>query len=210
MSATPVDRRAARRDIDPAAPADIVGGGDTVRRGPSRRHALSLAFSAVAALALLILVVYPLAAILVQSVSPDLFGVPARLTVSLAAFGRAFGSREVYTAMLNTTWLGLAVAVLGTALGAAFAILMLRTDLPAKRVFDGLVWITLFTPSYLVALAWELLFSRGGFIDGIIPLPDGVINTIFSPVGLTILLSLRLFPFAYLAVGAALRGLGSE
>lgn len=36
------------------------------------------------------------------------------------------------------------------------------------------------------------------------------IAAIFSPVGLTILLALRLFPFAYLAVGAALRGLGSE
>jgi len=210
MSATPVDRRAARRDTDPAAPADLIDGGNAETRGPGRRRALSLAFSAIAALALLVLVVYPLVAILVQSVLPDLFGVPARLTVSLAAFGRAFGSREVYSAILNTTWLGLAVAVLGTALGAAFAILMLRTDLPAKRVFDGLVWITLFTPSYLVALAWELLFSRGGFIDGIVPLPDGVVNTIFSPVGLTLLLSLRLFPFAYLAVGAALRGLGSE
>lgn len=199
-----------------------AGAGDSRSPGPraasagafSRRQGTRLAgwaFSAVAALSLLVLVVYPLAAILIQSVVPDLFGVPSRLTPSLGAFGRAFASREVFSAMLNTAWLGVLVALLGTALGAALAVLLLRTDLPGRRIFDALVWVTLFTPSYLVALAWELLFSRGGFLDvTIAPLPDGVVATIFSPTGLTALLALRLFPFAYLAVGAALRGLGSE
>jgi len=192
-----------------AAPTGAVAEGG-LRRGRGTRVA-GWAFSAVAALSLLILVVYPLAAILIQSVVPDLFGVPSRLTPSLAAFGRAFASREIFGAVLNTLWLGVLVAVLGTALGAGLAVLLQRTDLPGRRVFDALVWITLFTPSYLVALAWELLFSRGGFIDvTIAPLPDGVIGTIFSPAGLAALLALRLFPFAYLAVGAALRGLGGE
>ncbi len=179
--------------------------------GAGRRRAPGLAFAALSAAALLVLVVYPLAAILAQSVLPSLFAVPARLTPSLAPFVKAFGSREIYTAMLNTAWLGLAVAALGTALGAALAVLLLRTDLPGRRLFDGLVWITLFTPSYLVALAWELLFARGGFVDTTVaPLPDGVVAAIFSPIGLTALLALRLFPFSYLAVAAALRGLGSE
>jgi iron(III) transport system permease protein len=113
--------------------------------------------------------------------------------------------------MFNTLWLGIAVAVIGALTGAVLAVLLVRTSLPGKALFDGLVWVTLFTPSYLVALAWELLFSRGGFIDTtIVPLPDGVVTTIFSPVGLTILLVLRLFPFSFLAVRAALGGLGSE
>ncbi len=192
-----------------ASPTGVIPDGGLTRRRGTR--IAGWAFSAVAALSLLILVVYPLAAILIQSVVPDLFGAPSRLTPSLAAFGRAFASREIFGAMLNTTWLGALVAVLGTVLGAGLAVLLRRTDLPGRRVFDALVWVTLFTPSYLVALAWELLFTRGGFIDvTIAPLPDGVITTIFSPAGLATLLALRLFPFSYLAVGAALRGLGSE
>ena len=168
-------------------------------------------FSLLATAALLVLVLYPLVTILIQSVLPSLFTVPARLNFSLAPFSRAFGSHEVYSAMFNTLWLGIAVAVLGTLTGAVLAVLLIRTSLPGKVLFDALVWVTLFTPSYLVALAWELLFSRGGFIDSsIVPLPDGLINTIFSPVGLTVLLVLRLFPFSYLATRAALGGLGSE
>jgi iron(III) transport system permease protein len=142
---------------------------------------------------------------------PDLFNVPASLTCSLASFQRAFASSEIVGAIVNTVWLGALVAVAGTVLGTVLAVAIKRTDLPGAHVFNGLVWITLFTPTYLVALAWELTFSRGGFIDSsLVPLPDGLINTIFSPVGLTLLLALRMFPFSYLAVAAALTGLGSE
>ncbi len=217
MSATGADDRGAATHVPsvsltpdfvaPRARPPWTGAGTTART----RRALGAAFSLGAALSLVVLVLYPLTAILIQSVLPDLFAVPARLTPSFAPFARAFGSPEVYGAMLNTLGLGLAVAALGTLGGAALAVLLLRTDLPGRRAFDGLVWITLFTPTYLVALAWELLFSRGGFIDNTVaPLPDGVIAAIFSPVGLTVLLALHHFPFAYLAVGAALRGLGSE
>jgi len=203
-------RRPLPRPAPPDARADMPGAAGAAG-GSRRRRLAGLAFALLSAAALLALVAYPLATILVQSVLPSLFSVPARLTPSLASFGAVFGSREIYTAILNTLWLGIAVAVLATLVGLALAVLALRTDLPGRRLVDSLVWITLFTPSYLVALAWELLFARGGFIDAAIaPLPDAAVNTIFSPVGLTVLLVLRLFPFAYLAVGAALRGLGSE
>ena len=162
--------------------------------------------------ALLVLVLYPLVTILIQSVVPDLFAVPARLAPSLAPFARAFGVAEVYRRHAQHAVAGhRGRASSARSLGAALAVLLQRTDLPGRRLFDALVWVTLFTPSYLVALAWELLFSRGGFIDTTIaPLPDGVINTIFSPVGLTIILACACSRSAYLAVGAALRGLGSE
>ena len=200
---------------DPSLPPPAPTSAGNPAGGRGRRAAAdrlpALAFSGLVVLALLVLVLYPLLCILVQSVAPRLFDQPASLALSLAPFGRAFSSREIYGAMLNTLWLGALVAVLGTVLGAALAVLLARTDLAGRRLFKALVWINLFTPSYLVALAWEDAFSRGGFIDSTIaPLPDGVINTIFSPVGLTVLRRLRLFPFAYLAVAAALRGLGSE
>lgn len=192
----------------------LVPAPDPLTRASSSRRTgrlLGLLFAFGAVAVLLVLVLYPLLAILAQSVLPDIFGVPASLSFSLSTFGVAFGQPEIYGAMLNTLWLGLAVAVCATILGAALAVLVERTDLPGRRLVGGLVWVTLFTPSYLVALAWEVLYSRGGLIDaGLFPLPDGVVNTIFSPVGLTFLDTLRLFPFAYLAVGAALRGLGSE
>ncbi len=169
------------------------------------------AFTGISAEALLVLILYPLLCILLQSVVPGLFDVPLNLDLSAAPFQRAFASSEIYGAMRNTAVLGVLVAVFGTILGALLAVLIKRTNLAGQKIFNSLVWINLFTPSYLVALAWEVAFSRGGFIDsGIVPLPDGLINTIFSPVGLVVLQSLRMFPFSYLAVTAALAGLGSE
>lgn len=193
-------------------PRPISAGNPVGGRGRGVADRLpALAFSGLVVLALLVLILYPLLCILAQSVAPRLFDQPASLALSLAPFGRAFSSREIYGAMLNTLWLGALVAVLGTVLGATLAVLIARTDLAGKRLFNALVWINLFTPTYLVALAWEDTFSRGGFIDSTIaPLPDWAVNMVFSPVGLTILQSIRLFPFAYLAVAAALAGLGSE
>jgi iron(III) transport system permease protein len=180
-------------------------------RHAGRAHLAGATFSIIITLALLILILYPLLCILLQSLFPDIFSVPPSLTFSLDAFRQAFASPEIITAIVNTAWLGALVGLVGTVLGALLAVLLQRTDLPGRRLFEGLIWINLITPTYLVALAWELLFSRGGFIDSsIVPLPDGFINTVFSPVGLTVLLALRMFPFSYLAVVAALRGLGSE
>jgi iron(III) transport system permease protein len=195
----------------PPLPSDLHGPIPQPGTRPRVRRAAGSTFSVLAVLALLVLILYPLLCILLQSVLPDLFSVPTNLTFSLAPFQRAFSSNEIFGAMGNTVWLGALVALAGTLLGTVLAITIKRTDVPGARLFNGLVWINLFTPTYLVALAWELTFSRGGIIDSsLVPLPDGLINTIFSPVGLTVLLALRMFPFSYLAVSAALAGLGSE
>ena len=192
---------------EPLRPLPVAAPGEGVAAGRSRLF--GSAFSLLTAASLLVLVLYPLLAILIQSFLPDLFSVPARFDLSLSPLSRAFGDHETYTAMLNTLWLGGFVAIGGTLVGSVLAVFLTRTELPGRKLFDGLVWI----PFSRQAIWWrwpgQLLFSRGGLIDSsVVPLPDAFVNTVFSPVGLTVLLILRLFPFSYLAVRAALSGSG--
>src|SRR6266700_7090633 len=114
---------------------------------------------------LLLLVVYPLAAIILQSIFPNLYTTSPNLALGLNAL-RAMAKKPVnYLAFFRSLWLGAVTAVLACILGTFLAFLSRRTDLPFRRTIDTLVWIVFFTPSFLIGEAWSLVFIRGGIPD---------------------------------------------
>src|SRR5260221_5115256 len=159
---------------------------------------------------LLLFVLYPLAAIILQSIFPQLYAANPSLIPSLDALKQVTASHENYLALFNSLWLGGITAVLAALLGTTLAILAKRTDLPLRGAMDILVWIVFFTPSFLVGEAWSLVFIRGGIPDQYLHFSDAFITWFFSPVGVIFILSLKTFPFVYIAVIAALQWLGSE
>ncbi len=161
-------------------------------------------------LALLLLVVYPLAAIVIQSVFPNLFGIQPDATFSLAALRQVFAHRESYQAVAASVTLALVTCVGAVVIGTGLAVLARRTNLPGATLIDTFVWIVFFTPSFLLGEAWTVLMFKGGTLDHSFHLPEWLINTFFSPVGVALLLILKNFPFVYLALTAALSWLGSE
>ncbi len=161
-------------------------------------------------LLLLLLVIYPLTAIILQSVFPHLYAFKPSLVPSLDALNEVTSNPQNYLALVNSLWLSGITAVLAAVLGTILAILARRTDLPLRRSMDILVWIVFFMPSFLVGEAWSLFFIRGGIPDQYFHFSDTFINTFFSPVGVILVLSLKSFPFVYISVNAALNWLGSE
>lgn len=159
---------------------------------------------------LFLFVLYPLAAIILQSVFPNLYTANPNLIPNLGALQQVIKSRESYIALGNSLWLGAVTALLASFLGTTLAILARRTDIPLRGAMDTLVWIVFFTPSFLVGEAWSLVFIRGGIPDQYFHFSDGFIAWFFSPVGVIFILSLKTFPYVYLSVSAALRWLGSE
>lgn len=162
------------------------------------------------ALLLVLFVLYPLAAIILQSIFPDLYAPSPSLVPSLDALKQITAHSENYTALVNSLWQSGITALLAALLGTMLAILARRTDIPLRRVMDILVWIVFFTPSFLIGEAWSLVFIRGGIPDQYLHFSDGFINWFFSPIGVIFILSLKTFPFVYIAVTAALQWLGSE
>jgi iron(III) transport system permease protein len=161
-------------------------------------------------LTLLVLVIYPLAAIVIQSVVPNLFGINPDTTFSPNSLQQVFADKESYKAVVGSVTLALVTSAGAVVVGAGLAILARRTNVPGAALIDTFVWIVFFTPSFLLGQAWTILMFKGGTFDHYFHLPDGLINTFFSPVGVAFLLILKNFPFAYLAVSAALAWLGSE
>jgi len=164
----------------------------------------------VPAVLLFLFVLYPLAAIILQSIFPNLYTANPNLVPSFAALREITKNKENYIALGNSLWQGAITAILASILGTALAILARRTDIPLRGAMDTLVWIVFFTPSFLVGEAWSLVFIRGGIPDQYFHFSDAFIGWFFSPVGVIFILSLKTFPYVYLSVSAALRWLGSE
>ena len=159
---------------------------------------------------LVLFVLYPLAAIILQSVFPQLYANVPSFTPSLDALHQVFTSAQNYSAFINSLWLSATTAVLACLIGTILAILARRTNIPLRRTMDTLVWIVFFMPSFLVGEAWSLIMLRGGIPDQYLHFSNALINGFFSPAGVIFILSLKSFPFVYLSVSAALHGLGSE
>ncbi len=159
---------------------------------------------------LFLFVLYPLAAIILQSIFPNLYTTNPNLIPSPAALQEIAKNKENYIALGNSLWQGAITAILASLLGTVLAILARRTDIPLRGAMDTLVWIVFFTPSFLVGEAWSLVFIRGGIPDQYFHFSDAFISWFFSPVGVIFILSLKTFPYVYLSVSAALRWLGSE
>lgn len=159
---------------------------------------------------LLLFVLYPLAAIILQSIFPTLFTANPSLIPNFDALQEVVKNKENYIALGNSLWQGAITALLASLIGTVLAILARRTDIPLRGAMDTLVWVVFFTPSFLVGEAWSLVFIRGGVPDQYFHFSDGFIAWFFSPVGVIFILSLKTFPYVYLSVSAALRWLGSE
>src|ERR1700686_598085 len=128
---------------------------------------------------------------------------------TLSGFGNAF-SGPLLRGIIDSLIVGVSSAVVAAALGFAVAWVVVRTDLPGRRLWSGAMYALLLAPSYLVALGWERLLEPSGVLD-VVGLQPGVFRSLFyGPFGVIVVLTAKGVPFAYLAISSALRGLGEE
>src|SRR5579871_4530265 len=134
------------------------------------------------ALILVLFVLYPLAAIILQSIFPDTYAINPDLNPSFSAISQVFSDPLNYQALGNSLWLSAVTAVLASAIGTILAVLARRTDLPLRGAMDTMVWVVFFFPSFLIGEAWSLTLIRGGIPDQFLHFSDGFINWFFSPI----------------------------
>ncbi|MCW3012232.1 MAG: binding-protein-dependent transport system inner rane component, partial [Solirubrobacterales bacterium] len=142
--------------------------------------ALGAAGALVAALAVL-----PLAYLVVRAVGADADAWDAVLRM------------RTLTLVTSTVLLVVAVSASAAVLGVALAWLVVRTDLPFRRVVGVAAALPLVIPSYVVALALIAAFGPGGLL--------GEGTWIFGFLGAWLALTLATYPYVYLLAAAALR-----
>ena len=153
--------------------------------------------------ALAILIVFPLVELLAQAI------LPAGQSI-LQPFRDTFATSGNYIAIVDSVGMGIAVCASSALVGVPLAIVLTRTDIPGRRVFEALVWVDFFTPSYLIALGWTALMQQGGFFDLVIGRTNPLIGVFFGPIGIAAVLTFKLFPFVYLATSAGVQVIGAE
>jgi len=159
-------------------------------------------------LILCVIILAPCACFLVLAVSPRLFDQGSQWFTLTYLQQSLTGATAV--AVVNSLWVSCAAAGLGLAIGFPVAWLAARTTMPGRRFVSGGMWLSLLLPSWLPALGWERLVQQDGVMYRIGLDWPWVTHLIMGPFGVVLLLGLRCVPFSYLAVSAALGGLGQE
>jgi iron(III) transport system permease protein len=153
-------------------------------------------------------ILLPCACFLLLAVSPELFGQGNQWFTLTYLQQSLTGSTAV--SVVNSLWVSCAAAGIGIAVGFPVAWLAARTTMPGRRLVSGGMWLSLLLPSWLPALGWERLVQQDGVMYRIGLNWPWATHLIMGPFGVVLLLGLRCVPFSYLAVSAALGGLGQE
>ena len=155
-----------------------------------------------------VLLLVPVVCFLVIAVSPRMFDQGPQW-FTLGNFASALGGQSLQ-GLTNSLLVGAGSAVLALAMGFPIAWLLGRTNLAGRAVWGAGMWLVLLLPSWLPALGWERLVAPGGVLVQF-GIPESWLqHVILGPFGVVLLLALKGVPFAYLAVTAALSGLGQE
>lgn len=115
--------------------------------------------------------------------------------------------------LLNSLVCGFFTTLISVPLGSVLAWLMIRTDIPGKKVLGLLITIPYMIPSWTKALAWLAVFRNktsgaDGFLAGLgIPIPDWLA---YGPIAIVLCMSLHYYAFSYIQVSGALRSINSE
>jgi iron(III) transport system permease protein len=161
----------------------------------------------VGAVALLVLVVLPLASLVWSSVTDE-----GRVT--LGNFRAALSQRLYVQALRNSLILGTWTAVLSVAIGLPMAWAVGRTNVPAKKLIHLTAVVAYITPPYLTAIAFVYLFSPNAgllnrFAREALAAPALTFN-VFSMSGLVLVTVLHTFPFVYLLAASALESVDAS
>ncbi|HEY5221749.1 MAG TPA: ABC transporter permease subunit [Microbacteriaceae bacterium] len=159
-------------------------------------------------LVIVAILVLPIALFLAVAFSPKLLDQGTQW-FTFSAFATALNG-QLLVGFLNSLGIGIATALLSALIGFGLSWVVLRTDAPGRRIWTGVIFALLLTPSYLIALGWERLLEPNGVLqvlgyDAVTPR-----SIFYGPVGIVVVLTVKGIPFAYLAISNAMRGLGHE
>lgn len=120
----------------------------------------------------------------------------------------------LYVPLRNSLIIGFSVSAIGILLGSFFAWLIVRTDIPGKKILSVMAIVPYMLPSWCKSLAWLTVFKNervggsAGFLSSIgVTTPDWLA---YGPVAIILVLSLHYYAYSYLLVSAALRSVNSE
>ncbi len=128
---------------------------------------------------------------------------------TLSSFAPVF-SGSYGKALFHSFVLGIVAAVGSSVIALSMAWFVLRTNTPARKMWNGAIFALLLAPSYLIALGWQRLLEPRGVLEIFGFHVEPFRNILYGPIGIGMILMFKGIPFAYLVIANAMRGLGEE
>lgn len=144
------------------------------------------------------------AAFFVCCVLPIVYLLGTALGADSDAYGALALDRRQRGLLFNTAVLGLATALLATAIGAPLGVALARVPLRCKVLLRVIAAVPILLPPYIVALAWIYLGSSRGLLAALTG-RDLFSAWTYSLPAAVVVLSLVLYPLSMLATELAMR-----
>lgn len=154
-----------------------------------------------------LLVLIPLVALLYGSLRNAAPGMPGEWTLANWA---ALASPGIAGTFATTIGIGIAASVISAVVGTAIALIVHRTDFRGGRIVTALVSLSFFLPSFILAMAWIIIGSPGGLINGIFEDVLGLEGwkvDVYTITGIIFVMVLHQIPFVYLAMAGPIIGM---
>jgi len=155
-------------------------------------------------------VFFPIALVLYQSFLSGPFFMPGQ-TLGLSAYAFVFDDPDFWSAARNTLAIAVGMGLIALPLGSMLAFLMVRTDLPGRRLLETPLLLPMFVSPVVLGFGYVVALGPVGFFSvwcehliGFVPWNIYSLPAIVAIAGLTHV------PHVYLYTSSALRNLGSD
>jgi len=152
-----------------------------------------------------------IATVLLTSVYPMLvmilYALKGSQGLTLHNFALAFSEPKNIQALENTLFVALLATFFSLLIGVGMAYLTGRTNLPGRRIIKVLCLLPVFTPPFILAIAWQQLLSPVGYLNQAfqwISHSQSLLLNIYGPTGIILVMTCSSFSMVYLIVEGAL------
>lgn len=112
--------------------------------------------------------------------------------------------------ILNSLLLGALVVITSTIIATSLAFILTRTRFAKKKWLDIIFMIPFMTPPYISSMGWILFMQKRGLFRQTFPTTGDFSEKFFSLAGLTLIMSLHVFPFLTTILKNALLNVGNN
>lgn len=140
------------------------------------------------ALVLGFLILLPVFTVFAEAVAPD-----GRLDLTRAV-ETVMDGKNLET-IGNSLLLGVLVVLTSTVIATPLAFILVRTGFADKKWLDIVLMIPFMTPPYISSMGWILFMQKRGLFQQLFPATGTASEAFFSLAGLTLAMSLHVFPF---------------
>ncbi|NOY07438.1 MAG: iron ABC transporter permease [Spirochaetes bacterium] len=121
-----------------------------------------------------------------------------------------------YRPLINTLKLSIGMTVFSVLIGSLLAWLVIRTDLPGRKIIEKVSIISYIIPSWVIGIAWITVFHNSSFFGGFpgllesffrVKVPSQISYGLFPII---VVLTLHYFPYTFLLTASSLRSIDSH